>query len=110
ALNGYLLATGARPLRYMPVGERGRLGDGGEEASNPQSRLSAPRSFETAPDPATTTGPVARAGFDDPQRQVYLVPSQAGPGNDIHAGSRGLQKAPTWGPASLVAIRALTSL
>ena len=28
-----------------------------------------------------------------------------GPGNDINAGSAGLQKAPTWGPASLVATR-----
>jgi hypothetical protein len=33
---------------------------------------------------------------------VYRGPSQAGPGNDIHAGSPGLQKAPTRGPASLV--------
>jgi hypothetical protein len=31
---------------------------------------------------------------------------QAGPGNDIHAGSPGLQKAPKRGSASLVAIRA----
>jgi hypothetical protein len=35
------------------------------------------------------------------------VPSQAGPGNDINAGSPGFQKAPTRSPASLVAIRAL---
>jgi hypothetical protein len=33
------------------------------------------------------TGPVASAGFDDRQVQVYPSPSQAGPGNDIHAGS-----------------------
>src|SRR6516164_9719798 len=39
--------------------------------------------------------------FDDRQRQGYRPPSQAGPGNDIHAGSPGLQKAPTRGPASL---------
>ena len=33
----------------------------------------------------------------------FNVPkSQAGPGNDINAGSLGLQKAPTRGPASLV--------
>src|SRR5207253_9094868 len=34
----------------------------------------------------------------------YRAPSQAGPGNDINAGSPGFQKAPTRGPASLVAI------
>ena len=39
--------------------------------------------------------------FDDRQRQGYRPPSQAGPGNDIHAGSPSLQKAPTRGPASL---------
>ena len=33
------------------------------------------------------------------------VEGQAGPGNDINAGSPGFQKAPTRGPASLVAIR-----
>ena len=33
------------------------------------------------------TGPVASAGFDDRQVQVYPSPSQAGLGNDIHAGS-----------------------
>ena len=38
---------------------------------------------------------------------IQQPPSQAGLGNDIHAGSPGLQKAPTRGPASLVAIRAL---
>jgi hypothetical protein len=41
--------------------------------------------------------------FDDRQGQVYRAPSQAGPGNDINAGSPGFQKAPTRGPASLVA-------
>jgi len=39
--------------------------------------------------------------FDDRQRQGYRPASQAGPGNDIHAGSPSLQKAPTRGPASL---------
>jgi hypothetical protein len=34
---------------------------------------------------------------------------QAGPGNDINAGSPGSQKAPTWSPASLVSIRASAS-
>ena len=53
------------------------------------------------------TRSVASSGFDDREGQVYPAPSQAGPGNDIHAGSPGLQKAPTRGPASLVAIRAL---
>src|SRR6476660_1012134 len=33
------------------------------------------------------TGPVASAGFGDRQVQVYPSPSQAGPGNVIHAGS-----------------------
>ena len=40
---------------------------------------------------------------DDRQGRVYRAPSQAGPGNDINAGSPGFQKAPTRGPASLVA-------
>jgi len=40
---------------------------------------------------------------------VYRAPGQAGPGNDINAGSPGSQKAPTWSPASLVAIRASAS-
>ncbi len=53
------------------------------------------------------TGPVPGTGFDDRQGQVYRAPSQAGPGNDINVGSPGFQKAPTRGPASLVAIRAL---
>jgi len=34
--------------------------------------------------------------------EVYPALSQAGPGNDINAGSQGAQKAPTWSPASLV--------
>jgi hypothetical protein len=40
--------------------------------------------------------------------QVYYAPCQAGPGNDINAGSLGFLKAPTRGPASLVVILALT--
>jgi hypothetical protein len=43
-------------------------------------------------------------GFDDRQAPVYRAPSQAGPGNDINAWSPGFHKAPTRGPASLVAI------
>jgi hypothetical protein len=35
--------------------------------------------------------------FDDRRRPVYRALSQAGPGNDINAGSPGSQKAPTWG-------------
>jgi hypothetical protein len=69
-------------------------------------RSNRSRNLETAPDPATTNS-VAGSGFDDREGQVYPAPSQAGPGNDIYAGSPGLQKAPTRGPASLVAIRAL---
>ena len=41
--------------------------------------------------------------FDDRPGQAYRAPSQAGPGNDINARSPGLHKAPTRGPASLVA-------
>jgi hypothetical protein len=41
--------------------------------------------------------------------EVYSPLSQAGPGNDINAGSPGFQKAPKRGPASLVAIRANAS-
>ena len=37
------------------------------------------------------------------QGQVYRAPSQASPGNEFNAGSPGFQKAPTRGPASLVA-------
>jgi len=44
---------------------------------------------------------------DDRQGRVYRAPSEAGPGNDINAGSPGFQKAPTRDPASLVAGRAL---
>src|SRR5690349_9740287 len=36
--------------------------------------------------------------------KVYRASSQAGPGNDINAGSGGSQKAPRWNPASLVCI------
>jgi hypothetical protein len=46
-----------------------------------------------------------KADFDERQGRDYCAPSQAGPGNDINAGSPGFQKAPTRGPASLVAIR-----
>src|SRR5207302_10769603 len=45
-----------------------------------------------------------RTRFDDLWGKVYRASSQAGPGNDINAGSPGFQKAPTRGPASLVAI------
>jgi hypothetical protein len=38
--------------------------------------------------------------------EVYDASSQAGPGNDINAGSMGSQKAPTWSPASLVCMSA----
>ena len=55
----------------------------------------------------------ARPGFirqnlilTNDNRTDYRAPSQAGPSNDINAGSPGSQKAPTRSPASLVAIRA----
>jgi hypothetical protein len=38
------------------------------------------------------------------QPEVYGMLRQAGPGNDINAGSPGAQKAPTWSPARLVSI------
>jgi hypothetical protein len=39
--------------------------------------------------------PLARRGFDDlPARGLPSIASQAGPGNDINAGSPGSQKAP----------------
>jgi len=47
------------------------------------------------------------ADREDRQGRVYRAPSQAGPGNDINAGSPGFQKARTRGPASQVAARAL---
>src|SRR6516225_3222577 len=40
--------------------------------------------------------------FDVGSKRIYLPVSQAGPGNDINAGSPGSQKAPTQSPASLV--------
>ena len=46
--------------------------------------------------------------FNDREGRVYRAPSRAGPGNDIDAGPPGFQKAPTRGPISLVAVRALT--
>ena len=61
------------------------------DANDRQAAASRPVSGKLEPD------------FDDRQGQVYRAPSQAGPGNDINAGSSGFQKAPTRGPASLVA-------
>src|ERR1700720_2334728 len=43
--------------------------------------------------------------FDDQQGDGLRCASQAGPGNDINAGSPGSQKAPTRSPASPGAIR-----
>ncbi len=40
--------------------------------------------------------------FDDQKGRVYRAPSQAGLGNDIHAGSPGFQKAPTRGPIARI--------
>jgi hypothetical protein len=68
--------------------------------SNPRSPRKGQHFFETAADLATTNRPGSQS---DRQGQVYRAPSQAGPGNDINAGSPGFQKAPTRGPASLVA-------
>ena len=50
--------------------------------------------FYTAPELRAAKAREPQPGFDDRQRQVYRAPSQAGPGNDIHAGSPRLQKAP----------------
>src|SRR5712671_3843860 len=90
------------------LGVRGRLSAGGRRIrtlgpTSEDSIFSRPPRIRRR-----QTGPVASAGFDDRQVQVYPSPSQAGPGNVIHAGSPGLQKAPTQGRASLAAIRALT--
>jgi hypothetical protein len=57
--------------------------------------------FYTAPERVAAKGREPQPRFDDRQRQVYRAPGQAGPGNDIHAGSPSLEKAPTRGPASL---------
>src|SRR5215472_12542589 len=66
------------------------------------SGLSSEPFFYTAPEPGDTKPPrEPEPDFDDRQRQVYRAPSQAGPGNDIYAGSPSLQKAPTRGSASL---------
>jgi hypothetical protein len=61
----------------------------------------------------TVLAPGSIANFDERQGQIYPALSRAGPGNDINAGSPGFQKAPTRGPASLVArwfLRADTKL
>ena len=58
----------------------------------------------------------ARTNWPDSQNRILtmdkgrFIVRRAGlaPGNDINAGSPGFLKAPTWGPASLVAIRALS--
>jgi hypothetical protein len=47
---------------------------------------------------------VPEPDFDDLPGEVYHASGQAGPGNDINAGSLGAQKAPTWSPASLVTV------
>ena len=52
--------------------------------------------FKIAAEPGETTRPgKPEPDFDDRQGQVYRAPSQAGPGNDINAGSPGFQNAPT---------------
>ena len=79
-----------------------------ETDSNPRS-LRREQHFTRPPgNPATTNRPDGQnwiLTIDEGRFTVRL--SQAGPGNDINAGSPGSQKAPTWGPASLVVIRAL---
>ena len=61
--------------------------------------------FDSSQEDAANRARGARAPtFDDRQRLVYPGSSQAGPGNDIHAGSPGLLNAPTRGPASLARI------
>jgi hypothetical protein len=52
--------------------------------------------FETAPEPGDDkSARWPELDFDDRRRPVYRALSQAGPGNDINAGSPGFQKAPT---------------
>src|ERR1700730_17720084 len=50
--------------------------------------------FYTAPELGAAKGPGATAGFEDRQREVYRAPSQAGPGNDIHAGFSACGRSP----------------
>src|SRR5712671_5323248 len=69
------------------LGVRGRLSAGGRRIrtlgpTSEDSIFSRPPRIRRR-----QTGPVASAGFDDRQVQVYPSPSQAGPGDDIHAGS-----------------------
>jgi len=55
--------------------------------------------FPYRPEPGSANRPgTHNRHFDDRYRQVYRAPSQAGSGNDIHTGSPGLRKAPTWAP------------
>ena len=55
----------------------------------PESKLSQPN---TGPRPPSFS---CQARFDDVQGKIYLPEGQAGPGNDINAGSPGSHKAPT---------------
>jgi hypothetical protein len=48
--------------------------------------------------PLPSSGPWAEKDLIGHPRQVFRAPSQAGCGNDIHTGSLGLRKAPTWAP------------
>jgi hypothetical protein len=78
------------------------LEEDGFELSVPPSRTA----FETASEPRDDR-PASQLELDFDDRKSAGLPftEQAGPGNDINAGSPGFQKAPTRGPASLVAIR-----
>ena len=89
-------AAAANPHRADTYGLHGSdLGcrSGGKQAGKPLLPIRTwPRSTISGFGAARVAGP------------SYRAPSQAGPGNDINAGSPGFQKAPTRGPASLVAI------
>jgi hypothetical protein len=95
----------SRPSSLAAIGPVPRMYASRETDSNPRSPYRVQHFSRPSRTRRRQTGSAARTGFDDRQAQVYRAPSQAGPGNDINAGSPGFQKAPTRGPASLVAIR-----
>jgi hypothetical protein len=67
-----------------------------ERGSNPRSPGRGYQHFRDRPNAATINRPASQNRIlTIEQGQVYRVLGQAGPGNDINAGSPGFQKAPT---------------
>ena len=82
-------ASGMCEVTHTSVGPmRSAIQSSAASALSPTTRVTVDR-----PGRRRQTGSAARTGFDDRQAQVYRAPSQAGPGNDINAGSPGFQKA-----------------